>query len=75
MDTTTKKGTYLSTAIAHLLSIISNVASKVVGHASAVTSEPNIVIMAPSFINRIAISTTLLITKTLSLMSNIFYHY
>ena len=64
MDTTIKKSTYLSTAIAHLLSIISNEATKVAGHARAVRSELNTVSMAPSFINWIAI-TTILTTKYL----------
>ena len=59
MDTTIKKSTYLSTAIAHLLSIISNEATKVAGHARAVRSELNTVSMAPSFINWIAITTIL----------------
>lgn len=47
----------LSTAIDHLLSIKSVTASNVAGQASAVKRVPNTVIIAPCFINPIAIST------------------
>lgn len=56
------KNTYLSIATAHLLSIRSNVVTKVAGHANAATSVLNTVIMAPPFINSTAISKILTIT-------------
>lgn len=75
MSTTTKKSTNLSTATAHLLSIRSNVVTKVAGHASAATSELNTVSMAPSFINSAAIS-KYKPSNTFSLnLSNLFDHY
>jgi hypothetical protein len=42
---------YLSTAIAHLLSMKSVALSNVAGHAMAVMSPPNTVSIAPRFIN------------------------
>jgi hypothetical protein len=42
---------YLSTAIAHLLSMKSVALSNVAGHARAVMSPPNTVYIAPRFIN------------------------
>ena len=56
--TLTEENVNLSTAIVHLLSMKSEAESNAAGQASAATSVPNTVIIAPRVINSIASPTT-----------------